>query len=206
MIKSTSETRERRIHRENMDIYVFIPSRDTAAASMLVGAGLAVSIVAVWAKQSTGIGAAVFFIVGMSALFCGAGWLLMIRARLDAYYHDIMSQLTIDEATSMEHDAMTRPDGIRPIPVTTVNGTRDVDLHEFNPLTENEWVSVAHAIIYGKRTISEAELAKKGNFISQPQYAKFFSYMIGAKYMEQVNNKNLLTDKGSMYLRQWLGG
>ena len=203
MIKSASETRERRIHRENMGLYVFMPSRDAAAASLLIGLGIATVIVAVYAMSHSQLVAAFFFIVGMGSLFCGAGWLMMIRARLDAYRDDIMNALTIDQSNVTEHDD-GRPSGERPIPVTTNGRTQQIPLREYNPLKEDEWRKLAHGIIRGGMNISQVSLARQANLISQPRYEMFANYMTGAKYMQVVRGKNELTANGEAYLRQWL--
>jgi hypothetical protein len=199
-MRTEQTRREKRIHRESMALYVFAPSRDAAFASMMIGAGVGVTIAAVSAKEhGHELFASVLFIVALMSLFSGVGWLLMIKARLNDYYYDIMQDRAIEETRISEHDEPAHD--TRRIP----NGRGDIvaELPNVGKLNPREWRDVAHAIRVLESPISQAGLARgDGKVMSQPQYKWWYDYMIKNKYM--TSDPNTLTPDGEKKLDSYI--
>lgn len=198
-MRTEQTTRHKRIHRDSMDKYVFEPSRDYGAAFGTIGLGVGLCIVAVFASDTSKPMAASLIIISMAAVFGGVGWAIMIKARLDAYYFDIMQERAIDETITTEHDETP----IVPRRIPNGRGEVIIELEQSSGLDNADWTKLASAVLISRVTISKGALTK-ANAISQPKYAKFYAYMNAEGYMKQENGTNALTHDGKMFLTQYL--
>ena len=199
MIKTETTARERRLHKEGMDKYVFEPSRDYAAAFALIGLGVGLCIVA---TAVTGSWLSPFLFIGSTvSIFAGVGWALMIKDRLNAYYFDIMEKRTIDETTITRHEEVPTA----PRQITNSNGDVVVELETAGKLDARQWRDVAYAILIHKLPISQNVFSKDKDtkIMSQPQYKWWYDHMLKNHYMT-TENGNELTRAGIQKLENYL--
>lgn len=198
MIKTETTAREKRLHKEGMDKYVFEPSRDYAASFALIGLGVGLCIVA---TALYGSWLSPFLFVGSTvSIFAGVGWALMIKARLDAYYFDIMEKRTVDEKTITHHEEI--PTAPRHIPDR--NGDTIIELDTAGALDSRQWRDVAYCVLVHKRPISQKVFSKDKDtkIMSQPQYKWWYDHMIKNHYM--TTDPNELTQAGKQKLESYL--
>lgn len=189
-MRTERTTRERRLHRDTIDKYVFEPSRDYAAAFGLIGFGVGMCIVAVWASHP--VITPLALIISSTSVFAGVGWALMIRQRLIDYYHDIMMDRVQDEAITTEHDEPK----LSPRQIPDSNGNVILELATAGKLDARQWRDVAYALRVHKLNISQAVFSKNKDtkIMSQPQYKWWYNHMITNHLM--TTEPNELTQAG----------
>ncbi len=199
MNKTTKTSRERRLHRERLEDYVFSAASHYAAAMALFGLGLALFIISlVFLESSKALGSSLM-VLAFTFLFGGGGWANMLKSRLSDYFYDVLNVVAIDEETVRETEAVPMP-GTRPIPVTQNGRTELIEMSDRNPLSHEMWTAIAHAVIFDNAPISERSLSKNIHLMSQAQYKKFSEYMRMNRYLTTENGRNKLSERGRRYL------
>ena len=204
MNETKHKTRERQLHRQEFSEYALTVSRHYAAAWALVGLGLALFILSMAMAPDSLPVAGAWMTIGITLIFAGTGWALMLRKRLDDYREDILDTVAVDEETTTTHDTPPMM-GTRPIPVTDNKGhTEMMELDDNNnPLSHGEWIAVSPAVLVGNSVISEKSLCRDSNLITQGQYKAMFSYLRLNHYIHQERGKNKLTERGMRYFERF---
>lgn len=196
-VKVETTRRERRIHKEGMDKYVFEPSRDYAMAFGLLGFGFGLAIVGT-SLAGTFL-APIIFTFSIMCCFAGTGWAMMIKSRLDAYYYDIMLSRVTDETTTTHRDE----ERIAPRQIPINGGEDYLELSTQGELSRHQWRDVAYAILVHNLPINQKVFARDSDtkIMSQPQYSWWYNHMQDNKYL---NGNNELTVMGREKLQSYL--